>query len=499
MKVEKKTKKSFFCRFPFLNSEIFRKWADFVMSDECCKNDRPKKITKFSSICSQHFVASDFSQSKQRKFLKKTSVPSIFKRKQGSVVIADQVEENVVEDDDEPIEIQVETEDPLNNDRCGLCKSSSCLTAVEDFHLGLVHKCLPFIMINETLLQKLCKNCISILDTFSMFMDKILMLENNACQLSQQDYIPDSNIIQNHRIKVEPVANIEEEIKIPSIQVVDFAQEPRIPYPFTKKCEILEIVDIKPFNFDGSLQQENYEDEDEIQILSPKVKVEIDPDEDGSNELEQIMNYVFISQIFLQDHNYTKTSTLKLTDETVKMEFDDETNPEAQHETARICNTCYKSFKSFKKLLIHKIINHQSSKLKLKHRKQIVGAAKQQQIRKLCSKIIQRRKQKVTKENEKPLHNQRTQKANRKYDCPICGKIFPGAKNVYQHKKSHTASVNYSCGLCEKKFKRAHGLKQHFKSIHENEKNFECAICGHRYLLRADMHKCRHRALKKST
>jgi DNA-directed RNA polymerase subunit RPC12/RpoP len=403
------------------------------------------------------------------------------------------IPENVVrEDDDEPIEIQIETEDPLNNDSCGLCKSSSCLIAVDDFHIGLIHKCLPLVAIQGNFLQKLCKNCISILETFSMFIDKILTVQNNACLMVQQDYVvPDSNVIQNHRIKVEPLANIEEEVKIPSIQVMDFAQEPRVSNQFTKKCEILEIVDIKPFNFDGVLQQENYEDEDEIQILSPKqLKVEIDPDEDGSNELEQIMNYVFISQVFLQDHNYTK-----IPDETVKIE-DDDSNIEAP-DTTRICSICSESFKSFKKLLIHKIVSHRANRSKLKHRKQIVCSKKQQQMRKLCSKIIQQKKQKMIKENEKPPQNQQRRKVARKsYECPTCGKTFPGSKNLYQHKISHTVS-NYSCGLCEKKFKRAHGLKQHFKSIHENEKNFECAICGHRYLLKADMQKCRHRALKK--
>lgn len=446
----------------------------------CDQTDtKPKKISKFSSVCSQHFVASDFSQSQQRKFLKKTAFPSVNKNK------LQKDNRKVVKDDDEPIEIQMEAEDPLNNDNCGLCRSLTHLTAVENFHIALIHKCLPLVMINDNFLQKLCKNCISILDTFSMFIDKVLTVQSDFCQLTK-DF--NSSVLPAPRIKVEPLANIEEEVKFPSIQVINFTQEP----PAAKKCEILEIVDIKPFNFDQTLQ--NYDDEDEIQILSPKqLKVELtDPDEDGSNELEQIRNYVYISTVFLQDHNYFQP--LELSDGGVKTEYDDEPNNQPRI-SADFCSLCSKSFKSFRRFLIHKLSVHQTSKSKLKkHRKNVFV---QRKIRKICSAIIKQKKQKALKENKKPERNRKALKSSGKtFDCPICEKKFSGTKNLYQHKISHQVS-SFFCNACDKKFKRAHGLKQHVKSIHEKEKNFECSVCNHRYLLKADMHKCRHRSLKR--
>lgn len=449
---------------------------DFVLSDQSSKDNKPKKITKFSSVCSQHFLPSDYSQSQHRRFLKKSAFPSVIK----TINFPDH-EVKTLEEDDEPVEIQVEAQDPLNNDCCGLCRSSSNLTLVEDFHRCLVHKCLPLIMINDNFLKKICINCFSILDTFSMFIDKILQVKNNACHptFHKGFPVPDHNN-QPQRIKIEPVANIEEETKMPSIQVINFTPSHQ---ETTKKCEILEIVDIKPFNFDGTLQQENYDDEDEIQILSPtQLKVELtDPDdlEDGSNELEQIRNYVFISTVFLQDHNYFKTSPMEIADEQVKTEYEEEERIVQPQEATRTCTSCPKVFKSFRKLLFHKLTVHQSIKSKLKKRRKNVFVKNQQKIRKMCSTIIRRKQQKVTKENEKPSANKK-----KSYICPICHKSYPGAKNLYQHKISHQVS-NYACETCHKRFKRAHGLKQHIKSIHEKEKNFECPICNHRYLLKA--------------
>lgn len=456
--------------------------SDKPIAKDGSRDPTKKKITKFSSICSQHFIASDFSQSQHRKFLRKSAVPSIVRK----LKIADE--------DDEPVEIETEAEDPLNSDCCDLCKSFCSLTAVDNFHRLIIRKCLPLVMINESFLQRLCKSCVSILNTFSLFIDKVLTVQNNITLMMRND----STVIQTQRIKVEPMANIEEEMKFPSIQVINFTQEPSTASPFTqqKKCEILEIVDIKPFNFDGTLQQENYDDEDEIQILSPaQLKVELtDPDEDGSNELEQIKNYVFISTVFLQDHNYFKT--LKIAEENVKMEYDEEKSD--NRDTKKTCISCNKHFKSFRKMLTHKMTIHQSTKSKGKHNRKTFQIQNQQKIRKICAKIIKQKKQKLTIKNAKPLQNRRKPRnvPGKIYKCPVCDKNFPGAKNLYQHKISHQVS-NYCCSICDKKFKRSHGLKQHVKSIHEKQKDFECPICNHRYLLRADMQKCRHRALKR--
>lgn len=476
------------------------------------KERKHKKISRYSSICSQHFVSSDFSQAQCRKFLRKNAVPSITQGLQNCEKQADdRKEDELVEDP------------PGSDDVCGLCRSTNSTVNMDDYYFVLIRKCLPLLLVNENFIQKLCAECINQLSNFSTFIDKVTC--SHDIITSQNVPEPDEvNVFRSSigNIKVEPISNFEEESRMPHIQVVNFTQQSPIinrmdlpPPQFTpqKKCEILEIVDIKPFHsFDGSMQHESYDDEVEIQILSPKqLKVELtDPDEDGSNELELIRNYVYISTVFLKDHNYTKPS--KSAEQNVKMEFDDDMGSFDERHSKKpltICHLCHRSFKTYKKYLIHKSLSHQPSKLrkrlacdccfkvfndesKLKNHNVINCRRDRETIRKTCTKVIRKKKLSRVKRIKRL---KRLKKAC--YSCPTCHKTFAGPKNLYQHKISHASSF-YSCSLCDKKFKRPHGLKQHVKSIHMNEKSHICPICTHPYLLKADMVKCRHSKLKKT-
>ena len=460
------------------------------------KHKSLKKISKYSSICSRHFLPSDFSLCKSRQFLTKIAVPTVRKL---------QTPQSIPQEDDEPQEVGIE--DPLSDDECSLCRASSnsSFHLVDDYYYGLVRKCLPF-TINLSFSQKLCGDCIKNLNNFSSFIDKIISTQNLSTNVNFPEIAP----VINRNIKVEPTTNFENEVKIPSIHVIDFTQQSQAYKSTTacnsfmppKKCEILEIVDIKPFmepfHFDGGMQQENYDDEDDIQILSPKqLKVELtDPDEDGSNELELIRNYVFISTVFLQDHNYVKNETLDNIESNVKTESIDELEQFEDSQPSRIikfCNFCSKSFKSIKKFLIHKItchVNKPSRFLKTKLHKRSLGQKNKRRIRNICAQIIkQKNKKAVVKKVNKP-------KKKKSYVCPTCSKTFHGPKNLYQHKISHADSFHV-CNICEKRFKRPHGLKQHIKAIHEQEKTHICPICNYAYLLKADMLRCRHSKLRK--
>lgn len=406
--------------------------------------------------------------------------------------------------------MEVEVEDPLGpSDSCSLCRNSGSLMklkSVDEYYFSLVRKCLPFLIIDLNFLHKLCEDCIKHLSTFSSFIDKVVSSQNlisNTSQPAEQSH--EVLNIKNY-IKVEPVANYEDEEKQTSSSITS-PQWPTIrqnlySLPFTppKKCEILEIVDIKPFHFDRSLQHETF-DEDDIQILSPKqLKVEIDPDdEDGSNELEQIRNFLFISSIFLQDHNYVKSN--------VKREFDEESNENLAEtsEHLKVCVLCSKSFTTIKRYLMHKIHFHRTIKSEKcqDHKRLRMKQSKRQnyqKIRKVCTNIIKTRKKRVEQAKASSLKlrkdRQQVHKQKKAYKCPTCSKRFPGPKNLYQHKISHATSY-YSCNICEKRFQRPHGLRQHVKSIHEQEKKHICPICSHRFALKADMHKCKHSKLKR--
>lgn len=257
----------------------------------------------------------------------------------------------------------LQADDPLENyDSCSLCRNSGSvikfeLIDVNDYLFSLVRKCLPLIS-DLKFLNKLCEDCIKQLNSFSTFIDKVVSSQSTVAISKHSDH-------DKMNIKVEPIASCDDEENLTSNGIT----KPLSPivgrslssHSFTpqKKCEILEIVDIKPFHFDGALQHESYEDENDIQILSPKqLKVEIDPDEFESNELEQIRNYLFISTVFLQDHNYVKSN--------VKTENDDgddiTKNLPQMNPSLKGCDSCNKIFSSFKKYLIHKMFFHEATK-----------------------------------------------------------------------------------------------------------------------------------------
>lgn len=366
-------------------------------------------------------------------------------------------------------------------------------------------------------MQKICVDCVAILNTFSSFIDKILIAQN----VFNQEIVQQQN--ENHlmpfvehdmristpprscqlpRIKVEPMA-FEDELKMPFLKPKNFAIKPSSTL---KKLEILEIVDIKPLNFlpieTNALNcdvGDSYE-ENECQILSPpQLKVEIA--EDGDNELELIQNVVQKSTVSLQDHNYVMgqqinvlRSVKKETDNEV---FEDEIPVESHVEITsyRVC--CNKKFVSIRHFLLHKIRRHKHvtrkqctkctksfpNEISLKYHKKNHCKLQLDQYKKAINDLKEKARKKILKRKKN-------------HACPICKKLFKGPKNLYQHKLSHLASNN-TCHICQKVFKRKHGLSQHVKAQHEKQKKFQCLVCNHQYALKADSKRCKHRDLRK--
>lgn len=368
--------------------------------------------------------------------------------------------------------MELGTEDPLGSDVCSLCQNgkNQQYLPIDDFYIALISKCLPF-TIQFSFLHKLCTDCAQHLTTFSLFIDKIILAQNQMLPVAVENVTTDNSFPAApsvRKIKVEPISSFEQEEKLPSIQVIDFVHQQKSQQ---QKCEILEIVDIKPFSFDGNLQHELPED-DEIQILSPKqLKVEL-TDHDEENEVSSILS------IFRQEHNYVRNDVIEVAEPNVKTErIEDESSLPSR--PSKICSSCNRSFSTIRKYLVHKISQHPRSKTTRRklHQTSYQSLGSRNAIRK--------------KENSIPRPGH-----EKSFQCPDCPKSFSGSKNLYQHSMSHKATV-YACHVCEKKFKRKHGLTQHVKSIHEQEKTQVCPVCNYRYLLKADMLRCRHSKLKR--
>lgn len=382
-------------------------------------------------------------------------------------------------------------------------------------------------------MQKICVDCVAILNTFSSFIDKILIAQN----IFNQEIVQQHNenhvmplVVENDLriptrscqlpgIKVEPMA-FEDETKMPFLKPINFANiTPKIikHNSSQKKLEILEIVDIKPLNFlpieTNALNcdvNDSYE-ENECQILSPpQLKVEIA--EDGDNELELIKDFVHKSTVILQDHNYVISQQINVL-RSVKKEsdnevFEEEIPVESHVEITSYKVCCNKKFSSIRHFLLHKIRRHNKhvsrkrcnkctksfhNEINLKYHNKIHYCKSQVQYK----KAIQKLKEKTRKVARIPSKSS-SSKRRKIHSCHICKKLFKGSKNLYQHKLSHLESNN-PCHICKKVFKRKHGLMQHIKAQHEKKKQFHCVVCNHYYALKGDLKRCKHRDLRKKT
>lgn len=429
----------------------------------------------------------------------------------------------------QPVEIVIEEEEPATTlELCGLCRTQSApfqLHIFDEYNFSIIRKCIPFVNFNVSFIQKICVDCVAILNTFSSFIDKILIAQNifnpEIVQQQQQtenhgtesDFTPprlSSDIRPLPRIKLEPMTH-EEELKVPYLKAINFANSHNFNKPNSsqKKLEILEIVDIKPLNFlpieTNALScdvSDSYE-EDECQILSPpQLKVEIA--EDGENEHELIKNHMHLSTVFLHDHNYTKENqpinVRSVKKETENEIFDFEIPVESHIEVISYKTCCKKKFSSIRQYLLHKIKRHQQNPVKkCKICQKLFPNAISLRYHKIskCKSKNRVQYRKVINELKQEIEKSPIKQVNKVYSCPICSKSFKGPKNVYQHKLSHRESKN-KCNICNKVYKRKHGLRQHIRAQHEKVRKFQCFVCSHRYALKGDVKKCKHRDLKKN-
>lgn len=66
-----------------------------------------------------------------------------------------------------------------------------------------------------------------------------------------------------------------------------------------------------------------------------------------------------------------------------------------------------------------------------------------------------------------------------KYECLVCGKMFPEKTNLRAHKVIHEEG-KYKCDVCGKKFNKINNLQKH-KIIHTGDKPYSCPVCGREF------------------
>lgn len=174
------------------NPAILAKWIQFTGRGN---NWTP---TRWSSICSRHFDSSDFREYLSRKCLKKTAIPTIHTKNNivyetYHITSATNSSENTrtmhsEQDDESPAtdndHSHHNNEKPIENCRlCGehpdehlLCNNHSSISLDDQEIDTMFRKCLPTVNIqaDSNHSRVLCRDCVTQLRQYSLFIDKVL-------------------------------------------------------------------------------------------------------------------------------------------------------------------------------------------------------------------------------------------------------------------------------------------------------------------------------------
>lgn len=68
---------------------------------------------------------------------------------------------------------------------------------------------------------------------------------------------------------------------------------------------------------------------------------------------------------------------------------------------------------------------------------------------------------------------------NLKFECNVCGKLFPFKFKLDQHLQNHSDKLSIQCQNCDKMFPSQEKLRSHIRSVHETSTEYhQCDACG---------------------
>lgn len=267
-------------------------------------------------------------------------------------------------------------EKTLSDRICALCLSYVVDPTRKELelYLDLIKKCLPKLILTpeKILNKKVCANCIENLLMISNFWDRIYSIqneldseavdnsENSDDPTSSQESSDQNTVYENTRIHLNPAPKIlikKEPVTFEEDEEYSNAEECQMEPPASeRKCEILEVLDIKPdltYDFMKSIG------------MASAMKVELsNEEEDCVVEEEEIIesesDYIG-SYLVSHDHCYvmrTQEDSNSPWDNRGFQEVEEASLNGIQDDFSIIqgktCNFCFKSFNSTKKMLIHK-------------------------------------------------------------------------------------------------------------------------------------------------
>ncbi|XP_030556738.1 zinc finger and SCAN domain-containing protein 10 [Drosophila novamexicana] len=184
-----------FHRFPFKRKDLLQKWRDFT------QRNGQWMPSKWSAVCSRHFVDADFNCSNNRKTLKKNAVPTVRVPEETLNVIVEQV--TLPATDAVPASSCSGTKSTCRF--CGIA-ALNCVSFEKSFELfAMIQKCFPTLQILQDdtlpLPKEICGDCCRQLERFSKFCDVVIVAQGEL----QRKYR------RQLKIKQEPVVRVKQE------------------------------------------------------------------------------------------------------------------------------------------------------------------------------------------------------------------------------------------------------------------------------------------------
>ncbi|XP_020799139.1 uncharacterized protein LOC110176974 [Drosophila serrata] len=291
-----------FHRFPFKRKDLLQKWQDFT------QRTGKWMPSKWSAVCSRHFVDDDFNCSNNRKTLKKNAVPTV--RLPEEDTLSAPVKQHVAPSRpaNKPT-LASAAEAPTTGVKatCRFCGTSAlnCSSFDNNFELfGMIQRCFPTLQIlqDDTLPKDICKECCLKLEQFSQFIDVVMQAQSEL----QRKYRRQLKIKQEPcpvRVKQEACESLDN--LFPDELDMGLEQDEGCEHEETEQK--FQFCDFPMLNAQDIIN--NCDIMEIINLDDPFINIPDDTDVGGQAERSQPLrtaNEMLQSELLTEEHNYAK-------------------------------------------------------------------------------------------------------------------------------------------------------------------------------------------------
>ncbi|EDV31244.2 uncharacterized protein Dana_GF15259 [Drosophila ananassae] len=290
-----------FHRFPFKRKDLLQKWKDFT------QRNGQWMPSKWSAVCSRHFVDADFNCCNNRKTLKKNAVPTVrVPEEDGLNVMVEQVQATN-RSLAKPTLSSAAEPPPSSSSKCTcrFCGSSAtnCSSFEKSFELfGMIQKCFPTLQIlqDDTLPKDICGDCCRQLERFSKFIDVVMQTQSEL----QRKYRRQLKIKQEPLVRVKQEASDNLDNLFPDELDMGLEQDEGCDHEETEQK--FQFCDFPVLNTQDIIN--NCDIMEIINLDDPFINIPDDPDV-GLSERSQPLrsaNEMLQSEMLTEEHNYAK-------------------------------------------------------------------------------------------------------------------------------------------------------------------------------------------------